>query len=429
MNLRNLLITKPVLFGFGIAIGVVATLLTLTFAPDKHELEAPLPPVLSAGTPTFFHSMNGLFGSGILGGNSIETLVNGDEIFPAMLEAIAGAERSINFETYVYWSGEIGQRFAHALAERARAGVEVRVLLDWVGSAPMEDDLLDIMTEAGVRVVRFRPVRWYTIDKINNRTHRKILIVDGRTAFTGGVGIADEWQGDARNPDEWRETHYRVEGPVVGEFQGAFVHNWVEATHEQLMGEAYFPAPQSAGERQAQVVYSTTGERNDMHLMTMTALASARHHIRIGTPYFVPDDIALAQLLEARRRGVEIDILIPGEHTNKAVVRSASRHFWGELLEAGVRFHEFEPTMYHAKILIVDDQWASIGSANFDERSFRLNDELNLNVHDTAFAAEQIALYDADLARARPVTLQSWEDRPFGQKIADWLFSGLRVQL
>lgn len=427
--MRQLIFSKPALAILGIVAGIAATLLTLTIVPEKHELEAPVPAMLSSGSGQFLDTMSGLYGSNVLAGNAVETLVNGDEIFPSMLEAIANAQQSINFETYVYWSGEVGELFANALAERARAGVEVRVLLDWVGSVPMEERLVDIMTKAGAVVERFRPVRWHTIDKINNRTHRKILVVDGRIAFTGGVGIADEWLGDARNPDEWRETHYRVEGPVVAVFQGAFVHNWVEATHELLMGDAHFPPPAAAGDISAQLVYSTTGQRNDLHLMTMTALASAQRHIRIGTPYFVPDDIAIAQLIEARRRGVEIDILIPGGHTNKDIVRSASRHFWGELLEAGVRFYEFEPTMYHAKILIVDESWASIGSANFDERSFRLNDEANLNIHDPAFAATQIALFEEDLTRSREITLENWQARPFWQKVQDWLFARLRIQL
>ncbi len=425
----HLIFSRLALAALGLAAGIVGTLLTLTVAPQRHELRAPVPAGLAAGTPEFRDTMNGLYGSNVLGGNSVETLVNGDVIFPAMLEAIAGAERSINFETYVYWSGEVAELFADALAERARAGVEVRVLLDWVGSAPMEERLVEVMTQAGAKVERFRPVRWYTLDKINNRTHRKILVVDGRVAFTGGVGIADEWLGDARDPSEWRDTHYRIEGPVVAEFQGAFAHNWVEATAEQIMGPAHFPPLETADETSAQFIFTTTGERNDLHLLIMTAIASAQSNIRIGTPYFVPDDIAIAQLIDARRRGVEVDILVPGEHTNKQIVRSASRHFWGELLEAGVRFHEYERTMYHAKILVVDEAWAAVGSSNFDERSFRLNDEANLNIHDATFAAEQIALFEQDLGRSREVTLAEWENRPLVEKISDWLFAQLRVQL
>ena len=409
--------------------GVLATQAFNSFTPERHELHGALsgtPPVDSAD---FALTMSGLFGSNLLGGNQITTLINGDEIFPAMLEAIEGATTSINFETYVYWSGEVADDFARALAEKAQAGVEVRVLLDWQGSVPMEPELIEMMTKAGVLAERFRPVRWYTLDKINNRTHRKLLIVDGQVGFTGGVGIADEWRGQARSPDEWRDTHFRVEGPVVAEFQGAFADNWVEATGQLLRGEDYFPAIEPGGEVPAQLISSGAGEQNATHLMTMVALSSARETIRIATPYFVPDDIAMAQLLEARRRGVEVIVLLPGDHTNKDIVRSASRHFWGGLLEAGVRFYEFAPTMFHAKSLVIDDAWASVGSANFDERSFRLNDEANLNVFDPAFVAEQIAVFEADLERSREVSLGEWEARPLTEKFGDWLFSHLRVQL
>lgn len=409
--------------------GIAATLLFTSFAPEKHELGHAVPHEIAASDPAFLDTMSGLLGSSVLGGNDIETLINGDEIFPAMLAAIEGAERSISFETYVYWSGEIAEQFANAIAERARAGVEVRVLLDWQGSTPMEPELIEAMAEAGAHVVRFRPVRWYTLDRVNNRTHRKLLVADGRVAFTGGVGIADEWKGDARNPDEFRETHYRVQGPAVAEFQGAFADNWVEATGEVLQGADWFPPPEDAGEIAAHLITSSVGERHAMHLMTMIAMASATDRIRIGTPYFVPDAIAVAQILEARRRGVAVDILLPGEHSNKQIVRSASRHFWGPMLEAGVRFYEYEPTMYHAKIIMVDEAWTSIGSANFDERSFRLNDEANLSIFDAGFTREQIAIFDEDLARSHEVSLAEWENRPWQEKVTDWVWSHLRVQL
>nr|WP_246349464.1 phospholipase D-like domain-containing protein [Devosia subaequoris] len=347
-----------------------------------------------------------------------------------MLDAIANAEASINLETYVYWSGAIGARFAEALAERAAAGVEVNVLLDWQGSVPMRPELIELMTAAGVVVERFRPVHWYTIDRLNSRTHRKLLVVDGRIGFIGGVGIADKWLGDARNPDEFRELHYRVEGPIVAAMQGAFVFNWVEASGHTLQGPAYFPELDTSDDGQlAQLVYSTTGARNVMHLMLMTAISAAQNNIRIGTAYFVPDEIALRQLLAARERGVRVDIMVPGKHTNKDVVRSASRHFWGDLLRAGVNIYEFDPTMYHAKMMIVDDRWTTVGSANFDERSFRLNDEANLNLFGADFAREQIQIFEQDLAKSTPVSLEQWEDRPISEKALDWLASVLRVQL
>ncbi|WP_127142527.1 phospholipase D-like domain-containing protein [Pelagibacterium montanilacus] len=410
-------------------LGAIVVQLLNSFVPPPHELKGPVPPRMTAGSAEFARAMDGLFPPNIVPGNAITTLVNGDEIFEAMLEEIESAQASINFETYVYWSGEIAERFAEALANRAQQGVEVRVLLDWQGSVPMEPGLVDAMTSAGVKVERFRPLQWYTVDRINNRTHRKILMVDGEVAFTGGVGIADEWRGDASGPAEWRDTHYRITGPIVAQFQGAFQDNWIETSGELLEGEQFFPPLEQAGDVPAQLLNSSVGERNLTHLMVMTALSAAQDVIRIGTPYFVPDEIAIGQLLDARERGAEVFVLMPGEHMNKELVQSASRHSWGRLLEAGVRLFEFDPTMYHAKVIIVDEAWVSVGSANFDERSFRLNDEANLNVFDPRFAAGQIALFDEDVSRAREVSLSEWENRPWQEKVTDWLWSHFRVQL
>lgn len=406
---------------------VVIAVLNLT--PDRRELRRPVAPLITTSDPEFLRSMAGLFGSNLMEGNTVETLVNGDEIFAAMLDEIRNAQISINFETYVYWSGQIAQDFAEALSERARAGVEVRVMMDWVGSKPIEQELIDQMTVAGVQVTRFRPLRWYTLDRINNRTHRKFLIVDGQVGFTGGVGIADDWKGDARNPDEFRETHYRVTGPVVAALQGAFASNWVEDSGELLRGAKFFPPLDPTGEKSAHLAVSSTGSRHYIHMMLMTALAAAEDHIRIATPYFVPDDVAIAQLVDARERGVRVDILVPGPEINKPPVRRASRALWGPLLRAGVTIHEYQPTFLHAKLMVIDESLASVGSTNFDERSFRLNDEANLNVFDPAFAREQAALFDADLTRARQITLEEWEGRSLWTKTVDWVFSWLRPQL
>ncbi len=411
-----------------VALTLAAVIVALNLMPDRRELREPLTSVLSPDAPEFRRSLAGLFGSNLMDGNQIEILQNGVEIYPAMLDAIASAQNSINFETYIYWSGDMADQFADALIERAQAGGEVRVLLDWVGSEPTNPELVEAMIAEGVEVKRFRPLRWYTLDRINNRTHRKFLIIDGRIGFTGGVGIGDEWLGDARNPDEWRETHYRVTGPVVAAMQGGFVSNWVEDTGEVLKGDAYFPPLEPVGETLAQLVLSSTGSRNYMHLMLMSVIASAQEHIRITTPYFVPDEIAVEQLLDARARGVEVDIIVPGEHMSKAMVRRASRHLWGPLLEAGVRIHEFQPTFMHAKLMVVDEDFASVGSTNFDERSFRLNDEANLNIFDPDFAAAKIAIFDADLARAEQITLEDWENRPLVTRATDWAWSLLRTQ-
>ncbi|WP_170207136.1 phospholipase D-like domain-containing protein [Roseinatronobacter monicus] len=360
--------------------------------------------------PQFKRDMAGLYGSPILGGNHIETLINGDAIFDDMLFSISQAQHSITFETYIYWSGQIANRFCDLLIERAQAGVPVKVLIDWVGGLPMDDDLIERMHQGGVDLRMFRPMRPRTLSRLNNRTHRKVLVVDGKAGFIGGVGIADVWMGDARNAQEWRDTHYRVTGPVVALLQNAFAHNWVEASGEVLRGPAFYPLLREVGEAEVQMVKSNTGSRNEIHLMFMTALAAARNHIRISTPYFVPDKVAIAQLLEARARGVKVDLLIAGKHTDSWLVRRVSRLAWRKLLAAGVQIHEYAPTFLHAKLIIVDDCWASVGSANFDERSFRLNDEANLNVYDAGFVAEQIRIFETDCAVA-PLVSEADLDR------------------
>ncbi len=415
--------------GGAVVLTALAILVFANLMPDPRRVEMRLPYAHGTSDPQFLRTLDGLFEAPIAPAHRIDTLVNGDRIFPAMLGAIAAAERTVNFETYVYWEGEIARRFAQALIERARAGIEVRVLVDWVGSIPMDQDLIEEMRRAGVMFVRFRKPRWYTLDRMNNRTHRKLLIVDGRIGFTGGVGIDDKWLGDARNPDEWRENHYRIEGPAVAQMQAAFVENWIEATGEVLRGDGFFPPLPAAGEVAIQAFRSShrTGGL-DIHLMKLLALSSAERHIRIGTPYFVPDDLSIAQMIAARARGVEVDVIVPGPHSDYRVVQKASRHFWGELLEAGIRIWEYQPTMYHLKLLVVDEAFVSTGSANYDERSFRHNDESNINVYDAAFAREQIALFEADRAKSRPVTLEEWRNRPRGDRVREWFWSWFRVQ-
>ena len=412
------------------ALGAVSTLLVVNLTPDARLVSHPVPHEFGVSDDQFLRTMSAFSKGAISSGNAVQTLVNGDEIFPSMLAAISAARATINFETYIYWSGTIGYEFARALAAKSRGGVKVRVMIDWVGSLPFDEDLIRVMTSAGVEFVRFRPVHWYTLDRVNNRTHRKLLIVDGRVAFTGGVGIADKWLGDARNVDEWRDTHYHITGPVVAAFQAAFAENWLEATGETLLGDAFYPLLESSGDLEAQLVVSSqpNGSEN-MELMFLTAIASAQKHIRIGMAYFVPDETALKQLVDARKRGIEVEVIVPNHLTDVPIVRKGSRHFWGELLRAGVRIYEFQPTMYHPKVLMVDDLWTSFGSANFDERSLRLNDEASLNVYGRTFTATQINVFEADLKNSREISLQEWEARPLSEKFTDWLASTLRSQL
>jgi cardiolipin synthase len=405
-------------------------IIALNLIPQRRVVQNPIPHSFSVTDREFPRVMGALFDDHVTRGHHIDTLINGDQIFPAMLDSIRNARDSVNFLTYIYWSGDIARQFAEALAAKAAEGVEVRVLLDWAGSIPFDEDLVKMMEGKGVKVHRFRPLKWYSLDRVNNRTHRKLLIVDGILGFTGGVGIGDQWKGDARNPDEWRDTHYRVEGPVVSKMQAAFAENWLEATNEVLQAGRFYPEQASAGELYAQhVTSSPTGGSQAMHQMMLMAIAAAQRHVRIGMGYFAPDEIMIIQLLDARRRGVEIDVLVPGEQIDVSLVRHASRHQWGRLLAAGVRIYEFVPTNYHTKVVIVDEQWTTIGSSNFDERSFRLNDEANLNVYNREFALRQIEDFTHDLSRSREISFRLWQRRSMTEKIKDWAANLLRTQL
>jgi cardiolipin synthase len=409
---------------------LLATVIALNFVTGEKKIDQRIVPLYAATDPQFLRSMGSLLGPAISGGNRITGLSNGDEIFPAMLSAIRGARRTITFETYIYWSGQVGTDFANALAERARAGVKVHVLIDWVGSTSMDSDLLALMETAGVEVRKYHPLRWYNLSRMNNRTHRKLLVVDGAVGFTGGVGVADHWLGHAQDPKHWRDSHFRLEGPAVAQMQAAFMDNWMKTTGHVLHGEEYFPPEAKAGDALAQVFKSSPGEGSEsVRLMYLLSIASARRNLRIAASYFVPDDLSLQTLVEARRRGVAIEVVLPGPHSDTKTTEKASRARWGDLLRAGVEIYEYQPTMYHCKVMIVDDVWVSVGSTNFDNRSFRLNDEANLNVFDHAFALEQIRAFEDDKARSKRVTLEAWLDRPWSEKAMERAAGLLRSQL
>jgi cardiolipin synthase A/B len=413
-----------------IGVSIAATVLFMNWTGAEKRIQQQLPRLYETDDAEFRRTLSALLGPPFVEGNAVQTLVNGDLIFPAMLQGIRSARETITFESYIYWSGSIGEEFVHALSERAKAGVAVHVLLDWVGSVKMEPQLIERMQEAGVEVVRFHEPGWTDLDKLNNRTHRKLLVIDGRLGFTGGVGIADQWRGDARNPEEWRDTHFRVEGPVVAQMQAVFLDNWMRATGKVLHGEAYFPKLQPAGDQAAQVFSSSpSGGSESMHLMYLLAITAAQHSIDLANSYFVPDQMALDALAGAAKRGVKVRILVPGEHIDSETVRSASRAQWGPLLEAGAQIAEYEPTMFHVKGLVVDELISSVGSTNFDVRSFRLNDEANLNVLHRGFAQQQRQVFDADWGKARKVSLQAWQNRPLLERAKERLASLLSSQL
>lgn len=409
---------------------LLGVLVVMNLGSSQKKLEHGTAYLYPLRDPQFLREMGVLLGPSIVPGNRIEALQNGDEIFPAMLAAIDEAKSTITFETYIYWSGEIGRQLATSLSERAQAGVKVHVLVDWVGGAKMDDELLTRLTDAGVELHHYRPLSWYHLGRVNNRTHRKLLVIDGRVAFTGGVGVADQWTGHAQDPEHWRDVHFRLTGPVVAQVQAAFNDNWTKTTGRVLNGPKYFPELSEEGTSPAQLfVASPAGGSESMHLMYLLTITAATKNIDLCAAYFVPGGLITRALLEARKRGVAIRVILPGEHIDSEAVRAASRESWGPLLEAGVEIYEFLPTMLHSKVLIVDGLLVSVGSTNFDIRSFRLNDEASLNVYDELFAAKMTQTFESDLLRARRYTLEDYGKRSWTERWAEKLVVPIRSQL
>lgn len=366
-------------------------------------------------------TVEGIIGVPATEGNHIDVLRNGDQIFPAMLEAIGSASRTIDFLTFVYWEGKIGREFAHALADRAKEGVRVRVLLDAWGARPIERPLVELMEQAGTTIRWFRPLHRFRLGQMNHRTHRKVMIVDEAIGFTGGVGIADEWLGDARNEREWRDTHFRVEGPAVDGLRAAFLDNWAE-TNPVLFDERFdlFPDQPKAGSTLVQCVRSTSGVGNSEILILFRALCQiAQHRIRIATAYFVPNDEMLDRLTDAVERGVEVDLLLPGPHADKRFVQLAGEAAYATLLDAGANLWTFQPSMLHTKIMTVDGILANIGSANLNSRSTALDEEINLVAIDRTLVGTLDDQFDEDLSRSTRMEPGRWEHRSVLQRIAE----------
>jgi cardiolipin synthase len=363
--------------------------------------------------PDFLRAAEAITGAPISWGNDVELLVNGDRIFPCYLETIRNARQTVCMLTYAYWRGGIADEVADALCERAAAGVECNVIIDAMGGVQMEPDVMARMRESGVRVSRFRPPKAYAVRRLANRTHRKILVADGAVGLTGGVGIAEEWTGDAQDPDHWRDTHVRVRGPVVRGLFGAFAENWLEATGEVLVGDGYTPELESVDDGgPMQVVRSSAGVGDtNVEALYYLAIAAARESLDLTAAYFVPRPAFSDALEDAARRGVRVRVLVPGEHIDKALVRVAGRASYDELLDAGVELYEYGPTMLHAKVLVLDGVWASVGSVNFDNRSFQLHDEATLCVQSRAFAAELTRQFERDLTVSERIEPQRWSRR------------------
>lgn len=411
-------------------ITLIIVLLIANLSSGEKKIEHKIERRYASDDPQFLRSMGLLLGPPVITGNRFEMLLNGDRIFPSMLEGIRSARHTITFETFIYWSGEIGEQVAQALADKAREGVAVHVLLDWVGSSKMDKRYLKLLRDAGAEVIQYHKPHWTGLGRMNNRTHRKLLVIDGRIGFTGGVGIAPEWTGHAQDEKHWRDTHFRVAGPVVGHMQAVFMDNWVKASGNVLHGANYFPEVESAGEGLAHMFSSSpSGGSDDMQLMYLMAITAATHSIHLASAYFVPDKLTINAIVEAAKRGVKVQIITPGKRIDTHTVREASRACWGDLLEAGVEIFEYQPTMFHCKLLVVDEYLVSVGSTNFDSRSFKLNDEANLNIYDRDFAKQQTAVFADDLKLSQQITLDAWLHRPLTEKLIEKCIPLLDTQL
>ena len=409
------------------AVTAAVTAFARNFISGEKKIKRRVAQRYGISDPQFERSMGQLLGPPILDGNLVTPLRNGAEIFPAILAGIESARRTITFETFIYWSGSIAKMVAAALRAAARRGVKVHVVMDGIGCNCVSSSVPREMRDAGVELEIYH---FSNFARVNHRTHRKLLVIDGAVGFTGGVGIADEWDGNAAGPDEWRDSHYRVEGPVVAQMQAAFLDNWMKTRAVVLHGEEYFPALKSAGPHRCQMFKSSPMEGSESaRLMYLLSITAAERSLKVGNAYFVPDDLTTETIIDAVKRGVAVEVLVPGKKMDSAIVRGASRHRWGALLECGVRIFEFEPTMYHCKTMIIDGLWTSVGSANFDNRSFRINDEANLNIMDQDFAVEETRAFDQDLTRAREVTHAEWLARPAWQRATDASAALFRSQL
>ena len=387
-------------------------------------------PELALGEPSFFPTLEAYAAAPIVGGNQVELLLNGEQIFPAKLAAIRAARKTITYAQYFYEDGSVSREIAEALAERARAGVGVNVLLDSFGALGIPAEYVDLMRRSGAHVVFFRPLRPFPGQKTNNRNHRRLLVIDGRVGITGGSGVSHKWMGDGRTDGYWRDTDVRVEGPVVNYLQGAFAESWLEATGIVLGGDAYYPAPAPPkGREHVQIVRSSpAGGSFAVYTAYLLAIASARRSIYVTNPYFVLDEKMTEALLASKARGAKVTVLVPGiiDHN---LVRQASRAGFGALLEAGVEIYEYSAALLHAKTMVVDGVWATVGSTNLDNRSFALNDELNVIIYSPAVAQKLEQTFREDLKHATRVTYEQWRKRGVWERILELVAFPLRDQL
>ncbi|MFN2507714.1 MAG: phosphatidylserine/phosphatidylglycerophosphate/cardiolipin synthase family protein [Chthoniobacterales bacterium] len=417
----------PKLVGTAAGSSLATLFIARNFFPTEKKVRHRIAADYTVCDDVFVRTMGQMLGPPLLPGNKVTTLQNGAEIFPAMLQGIRSARETITFENFLWREGEISDAFAAALVERARAGVKVHFLQDALGCSALHGRAMNLIRRSPVELEIFR---WLQLSSFNFRTHRKLLVIDGRVGFIGGAGIADDWKGDGRTRGLWRDTHYKLEGPAVAQMQQAFMDNWLETRATLLHGQAYFPKLERAGEEMCQVFKSSAGEGSDSaRLMLLVSIAAAREHIRIANAYFIPQPLGLRTLLEAIGRGVKVEIVVPGNDTDAQLVRAVGKACWRPLLEAGARFYEYQPARFHCKYFLVDDCWASVGSVNLDNRSLSLNEEANLNVLDHRFVSEHVRVFEEDKSHSREITLEDWRGRPLREKVKGRLGLVLRSQL
>lgn len=410
-----------------IALGALLLLLALFYAvlfepPLAYEIKGDLPP---PDTHEFCGLLAALVDTAVFRGSSVEVLTNGPQFYEAELSAIGAARRSVHIEAYIFHPGSMADRFLETLTERANAGVRVRLVVDAIGSMQTQNRYFDALRAAGGDLRWYQPVRWHTIKRFNNRTHRELIIVDGEIGFIGGAGIATWWTEGVAGQPAWRDTMVRVTGPLATALQASFIENWLESAGEILATTSDFPycraeqAEQVVGDVSGIVVTSapSAGKATRARILFQTLLSAARDTIHLNSPYFLADPSVIQELARAVRRGVKVTAIVPGIYNNHPIARRASRRRYGKLLEAGVRIFEYRPGMMHAKILMVDRIWSVVGSTNFDNRSFGLNDEVNLALQDKALTERLEFDFQTDLASSHEITLAEWHRRPFGERV------------
>ena len=416
-------------WGWAVGTGTMA-IVSYLIAPVEKPPQYGLDHEFSIDDEEFLATISGATGVPLLPGNALTILNNGDKFYPAMLEAIAEADASITIEAYIYWDGEVGRQFAEALAAKAKAGIRVKILLDAVGSSTIGEDILTILEAGRCQLAWYNPIHWKRLGRFNHRTHRKSLIVDGRIAFTGGAGIADHWRGQARHPGEWRDLQIRIEGPAVTPLQTGFAQNWLQTTGELITGPLFYPLPEPAGSLALQTIMSSPEiGASTVRIMYYLSIICARRSILIANPYFVPDAAARDALIEAKRRGVDVRVMVAARYNDNWLARQNSVRVYGRLLEAGIEILEYNRTMLHLKTMVADGRWFTIGTTNFDNRSFAHNEENNTCGYDTAVARQLHDTFENDVAACDRLDLQAWKRRGLWQRTQEVVAAFLEEQI